>query len=483
MCSEGGCLYRIAEQRIAPIIAAVLTFIGYFYHFGVSIYGIFLERYGPGGNVIYTFILLTLLSFVGLIIHIAVFVAIAIGKKKFGALAIVIMYMTYIGLMAFIDFAVFIALLVMRADEIKYMVGLYVVPLVLIVIFDIIALVLFVPYAKVSQQYCLNSTMAGAKSEIKSNGFPYQAHPVQANYNNGMMPQTQPAPKAAHPMQANYNNGTMPQTQPNGAQVSQGVASAHPRSMAEYIAHLIELVEPHRCLYEKAHHLYYNVKYKEKIWKEIAGKWTVVAGKQMTVEDAKKKWASARDRYHRLKKAADLPSGSAADDGTAWEHMKPLQFLDSITEQRPTQSNFNESDSQNAEETAANASASFASSEHPEAQHKKRRKKVTTSERLCGLFTKVDGELREEREHERQERGPFFFWAMDIAKSLKALPRPTGLKLKMNISQMIFEAQLLEERENQFEHTAVEDFDGGGFEGRRFEEDHFNEDGFEENSI
>ncbi|KAK0410368.1 hypothetical protein QR680_005093 [Steinernema hermaphroditum] len=192
--------------------------------------------------------------------------------------------------------------------------------------------------------------------------------------------------------------------------------------MAEYIAHLIELVEPHRCLYEKAHHLYYNVKYKEKIWKEIAGKWTVVAGKQMTVEDAKKKWASARDRYHRLKKAADLPSGSAADDGTVWEHMKPLQFLDSITEQRPTQSNFNESDSQNAEETAANASASFASSEHPEAQHKKRRKKI-------------------------------------------------------------FEAQLLEERENQFEHTAVEDFDGGGFEGRRFEEDHFDEDGFEENSI
>ncbi|KAK0404168.1 hypothetical protein QR680_017321 [Steinernema hermaphroditum] len=203
----------------------------------------------------------------------------------------------------------------------------------------------------------------------------------------------------------------------------------------------------------------------------------------MTVEDAKKKWASARDRYRRLKKAADLPSGSAADDGTAWEHMKPLQFLDSITEQRPTQSNFNESDSQNAEETAANASASFASSEHPEAQHKKRRKKVTTSERLCGLFTKVDGELREEREHERQERGPFFFWAMDIAKSLEVLPRPTGLKLKMNISQMIFEAQLLEERENQFEHTAVEDFDGGGFEGRRFEEDHFDEDGFEENSI
>ncbi|KAK0410369.1 hypothetical protein QR680_005093 [Steinernema hermaphroditum] len=233
--------------------------------------------------------------------------------------------------------------------------------------------------------------------------------------------------------------------------------------MAEYIAHLIELVEPHRCLYEKAHHLYYNVKYKEKIWKEIAGKWTVVAGKQMTVEDAKKKWASARDRYHRLKKAADLPSGSAADDGTVWEHMKPLQFLDSITEQRPTQSNFNESDSQNAEETAANASASFASSEHPEAQHKKRRKKGS--------------------EHERQERGPFFFWAMDIAKSLEVLPRPTGLKLKMNISQMIFEAQLLEERENQFEHTAVEDFDGGGFEGRRFEEDHFDEDGFEENSI
>lgn len=85
---------------------------------------------------------------------------------------------------------------------------------------------------------------------------------------------------------------------------------------------LIRAVQAHPCIWKLSRKDHKVKTVVDAAWREI----NVIMG-HIGVDAVKTRWRSKRDRFNKLRKDYDLPSGSAKEKGQKWAYYDMLSFL------------------------------------------------------------------------------------------------------------------------------------------------------------
>ncbi|XP_037045773.1 uncharacterized protein LOC119081133 [Bradysia coprophila] len=102
----------------------------------------------------------------------------------------------------------------------------------------------------------------------------------------------------------------------------------------------INLIQNNRIIYDKSMKEFKNTRKKEEVWQNIANQ------SRMTVDNAKKRYASLRQKYSREKRSSELKRRYKTAVSRNWVFYERLNFLDSFIQPRSTYTNdkFDEND-------------------------------------------------------------------------------------------------------------------------------------------
>ncbi|KAK0422956.1 hypothetical protein QR680_007895 [Steinernema hermaphroditum] len=166
MCTEGGCLYRTAENKAALVFFAILSFLGCLALLILSIIGVL----NLGGSAP-LFVMLALSSF-GLAIHVALFVVIVKGSQHPRAHLVVIPYIIYTGFMTGIELVATIILGVDSTSVAGANSAPGIVIIVIIMFFNVLSFFVFIPYFRIARKRLLATSI-----NVQSQPIVVEYHP------------------------------------------------------------------------------------------------------------------------------------------------------------------------------------------------------------------------------------------------------------------------------------------------------------------
>ncbi|KAF4086780.1 hypothetical protein AMELA_G00088330 [Ameiurus melas] len=227
---------------------------------------------------------------------------------------------------------------------------------------------------------------------------------------------------------------------------------------------LVSLVSERRELYDKRHSDYKNIDKRELLWQEIADQ------TGFDVEEVKLKWKSLRDTYTRKKREEDCRSGQTAKNKKQWKYMKVMEFLATSTEFRSNISeNTDEVDDQNdASESERASTSSGASVPSPavirsSAGKRKRSEMPDFLEKYLLSKESREREKEERREQRREQKramkkDDIYFFVHSLVPALKRLSPPQLSSVKLQIQQLLHDAEFGQPSFSQSPHQSPASF-------------------------
>ncbi|XP_045473110.1 uncharacterized protein LOC123679723 [Harmonia axyridis] len=228
-------------------------------------------------------------------------------------------------------------------------------------------------------------------------------------------------------------------------------------------ARLIEEIRERPCLYDVTSQFYRDLTMRQEAWEEIAYLFNE------SVDSVKASWTKLRNAFSSAKKRRILKSGQATSIITPWKYEKEMAFLTPFMESRQAHINPEKSEEKSNSEDFSDKPSDDDTQETPNFKELERSSSSLEHEgipakRLCTSksksyrnldpademmqIMKKNVELRQMQHQEKRytEYDAVDMFYLSMARTVKTLSRVTQAEIRMQLCQIVSEAEISEMR-------------------------------------